>query len=189
MVQSQETTPKPDLVERIEHVLEGVMADIGNVRKNIEHEVEQEIQVFHERLDDWYQNVKLRIHNITHDVIDFLVEIEVKIDNTVYCVESLSGEIHAIAANAEQNLTSCIGIAYADFKNVSVEIFDELDLVDRGYLDVKNVAEQCWADKNNALLLMDCVIIGVSAIVHTFYITSSWDCVLKRIYESSIIYV
>lgn len=146
------------------------MSDIRNVSKEIETKVEQEIQVFHEQLDDAYQNVKLRIHNISHDVIDFLVEIEVKIDNTVYCVESLSGEIEATVANAERNLSTCIGIAYDDFKNVTIDIFDELDLVDRGYLDVKSLAEQCWGEKNNTLLLMDCIIMGVS---YTFVLCES----------------
>lgn len=138
------------------------MSEIRNITKDIEEKVEEEIHVFHEKLDDAYQNVKLRIHNITHDVIDFLVEIEVKIDNTLYCVESLSGEIKATAANGEKNLTTCLGIAYDDLKNVTIQIFDELDLVDRGFLDVKALAEQCWSEKDNALLLMDCVIMGVS---------------------------
>ncbi|KAL5283217.1 hypothetical protein ACFFRR_005860 [Megaselia abdita] len=166
-VMSQETTTKPDLIERIENVLEGVMSDIRNVSKEIEEKVEQEIQVFHEKLDDAYQTVKLRIHNISHDVIDFLVEIEVKVDNSVYCVESLSEEIHATVANSERNLTTCIGIAYDCFKNVTTDIFNELDLVDRGYLDVKTLAEQCWGDKNNSLLLLDCIIMGVSITFNT----------------------
>lgn len=142
--------------------MEGVIEKIENAINETEGRVEQEIHMFHEKLGDAYQNVKLRIHNITHDVIDFLVEIEVKIDNTVYCVESLSGEIHAIVANGERNLTTCIGIAYDDFKNVTIEIFNELDMVDRDYLDVKSLVEQCWGDKDNALLLMDCIIMGVS---------------------------
>lgn len=75
--------------------MEGAISDIRNVTKEIEEKVGQEIQAYHEKLDDAYQTAKLEIRNISNDVIEFLVYIEVKIDNTVYCMESLSEEIRA----------------------------------------------------------------------------------------------
>lgn len=138
------------------------MSYIQNVSKEMERKVEKEIQVFHERLDDVYQNAKLEIHNISHNVIDFLVEVEVKIDDSVYCVESSIKKIHQTFTNSEHSLENCTTIAMNGLKVETNGIFDELNFLNKGYVDVKRLAKQCWDEKNNTLLLMDCIIIGVS---------------------------
>lgn len=138
------------------------MTYIRNVSKEMEIKVEQEIQVFYEKLDHAYQTTELKIHNISHHVINFLIEVEVNTDNTLYCMESSIKNIHETMTNSKRNLTNCITIAMNGLKLVTNDIFDELNFLNKGYLDVKRLAKQCWGEKNNTLLLMDCIIIGVS---------------------------